>query len=64
MVKQAPQRRGGWRPPGWRRNPKAYGLSVAGGVLILVGLAVFDMLWLVLVGFGLTLAGLLVARRS
>jgi hypothetical protein len=64
VTKQAPRRRGGWRPPGWRRNPKAYGASVAGAVLILLGLVVFDALWLVLVGLGLTVAGWLVARRS
>jgi hypothetical protein len=33
-------------------------------VLILLGLVVFDALWLVLVGLGLTVAGWLVARRS
>ncbi|BCB82977.1 hypothetical protein [Phytohabitans suffuscus] len=64
MVKQVPRRRAAWRPPGWRRSPKAYMLSVAGAALIALGVAVLDTLWLVLAGLGLTLAGWLFVRRS
>ncbi|MET8121730.1 hypothetical protein [Micromonospora sp. NPDC005189] len=58
-----PAKRGGWRPPG-ARNPKAYALSVAGAVLILVGLVAVDSVLLVAVGAGLALAGWLLARRA
>ena len=46
------------------RNPKAYALSVAGAVLVLLGLVVVDSLILVAAGAGLAVAGWLVARRT
>ncbi|MEV4543867.1 hypothetical protein [Micromonospora echinaurantiaca] len=58
-----PVKRSGWRPAG-ARNPKAYALSVAGAVLVLLGLVVVDSVLLVGVGAALAVAGWLVARRS
>ncbi|MFF4877685.1 hypothetical protein [Micromonospora sp. NPDC000668] len=58
-----PVKRVGWRPSG-ARNPKAYALSVAGAVLILVGLVAVDSVLLVAVGAALALAGWLLARRA
>ncbi|MCO1599139.1 hypothetical protein M8C17_28685 [Micromonospora sp. RHAY321] len=46
------------------RNPRAYALSVAGGVLVLLGVAVWNSLLVVAVGAGLAVAGWLVARRT
>lgn len=63
MAKQSRPRNRGWRPVGWR-NPKAYALSVAGGVLLLLGLVVVDSMVVVLAGAALTLAGWLVARHA
>ncbi|MFE9919419.1 hypothetical protein ACFYPG_30130 [Micromonospora sp. NPDC005553] len=54
----------GVRPPSAARNPKAYALSVAGAVLILVGLVAVDSILLVAVGAALALAGWLLARRG
>ncbi|WP_328419681.1 hypothetical protein OG470_00625 [Micromonospora sp. NBC_00389] len=58
-----PVKRGGWRPSG-ARNPKAYALSVAGALLILVGLVAVDSVLLVAVGAALALAGWLLTRRA
>ncbi|MEH1167716.1 hypothetical protein V6V47_20250 [Micromonospora sp. CPCC 205539] len=45
------------------RNPKAYALSIAGAVLVLLGLVVVDSVLLVATGAALAVAGWLVARR-
>ncbi|MEW1589535.1 hypothetical protein AB0283_29270 [Micromonospora vinacea] len=50
--------------PSAARNPKAYALSVAGAVLIVVGLVAVDSILLVAVGAALTLAGWLLARHG
>jgi hypothetical protein len=46
------------------RDPKVYALSVAGAVLVFLGLVPFDSLILVAVGVGLAATGWLVARRT
>ncbi|WP_326554292.1 hypothetical protein [Micromonospora sp. NBC_01813] len=56
-------KRTGWRQRGGR-DPKVYALSVAGAVLVFLGLVPLDSLILVAVGVGLALAGWLVARRT
>lgn len=45
-------------------NPKAYALSVVGMLVLVLGLTVADSVLLALLGFALTLAGWLVARRT
>ncbi|MFJ8577391.1 hypothetical protein [Micromonospora sp. NPDC093277] len=57
------QRKGGWRPPGLR-NPVAFGFSIAGAVLVAVGLVAVDSVPLVVLGAGLTVVGWVLARRS
>ncbi|MFG1765888.1 hypothetical protein ACGFIH_21320 [Micromonospora parva] len=53
---------GGWRPPG-ARNPTAFVVSVAGAVLVLVGLLT-DAIALAVVGAALAVGGWLIARRA
>ncbi len=55
--------REGWRPPGWN-NPRAYALSVSGGLCVLVGVVFVNSIALAAIGVGLALAGWLLARRS
>lgn len=55
-------RQGGWRPPA-ARNPTAFVVSVAGAVLVLVGLLT-DTIALAVVGAALAVAGWLIARRA
>jgi len=64
MAKPTVRDRSGWRPPGWRHSPRAYVLSVTGGVLILLGLVVLDQMWLALVGAALAVVGWFVGRRG